>query len=106
MIATTLAQQRPPTQAEPLTEEGTMSASVDDAVRRRIEGCPYRFAFDKLTWRYEDGTLTIQGCVPSFHLKQVLQELLRNIEGIRRIENSVDVVNSNGLSSDSPNTPR
>jgi hypothetical protein len=43
--------------------------------------------------------LTIRGCVPSFYLKQVLQGLLKNLEGVERIDNQVDVVNPHGLSS-------
>lgn len=46
-----------------------------------------------------DDVLTIQGRVPSFYLKQVLQSLLQNVGGVRRIDNQVDVVASNGLSS-------
>ena len=102
MIATTQAQQRQPTKSEPLTENRLVSASVDDAVRRRIEGCSYRFVFDKITWQYEDEMLTLRGCVPSFHLKQVLQELLRGIEEVQCIANNVDVVSSSGLSSEGP----
>jgi hypothetical protein len=43
--------------------------------------------------------LTIRGCVPSFYLKQVLQGLLKNLEGVGRIDNQVAVVNPQGLSS-------
>jgi hypothetical protein len=44
-------------------------------------------------------TATTGGCVRTFYLKQVLQELLRGIERVRLITNSVDVVSSTGLSS-------
>jgi hypothetical protein len=43
--------------------------------------------------------LTIRGCVPSFYLKQVLQGLLKNLEGVDRIDNQVEVINPEGLSS-------
>jgi hypothetical protein len=43
--------------------------------------------------------LTIRGCVPTFYLKQVLQGLLRNLRGVERIDNRVDVVSPVGLSS-------
>ena len=36
---------------------------------------------------------------PSFYLKQVLQTLLRNLDGVKQIDNQVDVVTSTGLSS-------
>jgi hypothetical protein len=43
--------------------------------------------------------LTVRGSVPSFYLKQVLQGLLKNLDGVQRIENRVDVVSPAGLSS-------
>jgi hypothetical protein len=46
-----------------------------------------------------DDVLTVRGCVPSFYLKQVLQSVLRDVEGVRWIDNQVDVVASDGLSS-------
>ena len=89
------------TKAPPLTTPcALIDGSVEDAVRRRLEDCSYRFVFDKITWQFEDGTLTLAGCVPSFYLKQVLQELLLNIGQIDRIENDVAVVSSTGLSTE------
>jgi hypothetical protein len=35
--------------------------------------------------------LTLCGCLPSFYLKQILQTLLRDLEGVERIENLVHV---------------
>jgi hypothetical protein len=43
--------------------------------------------------------LIVRGCVPSFYLKQVLQGLLKNLEGVERVDNRVDVVSPAGLSS-------
>ena len=48
---------------------------------------------------YQDGVLTLQGRVPSFYLKQVAQTLLRELDGVDRIDNRVDVISSSGLSS-------
>lgn len=35
--------------------------------------------------------LVLEGVLPSFYLKQLLQEALQGIEGIKRIDNRVDV---------------
>jgi len=95
------------TKSQPLaTSHSLMNWSVDDAVRRRLKGCSYNFVFDKVSWQFDGGTLTLQGCVPSFYLKQVLQELLRDMRQIDRIENDVAVVSSTGLSSDRTNKAR
>ena len=48
---------------------------------------------------YEEHVLTVKGSVPTFHLKQLLQTVLREIGNVSRIENRVDVVASDGLSS-------
>ena len=45
----------------------------------------------------------LKGRLPSFYLKQVLQTLLRDIEGIKLIDNQVDVISSTGLSSSGGN---
>jgi hypothetical protein len=46
-----------------------------------------------------DQVLHVRGQVPSFYLKQVLQTALRDVNGIRRVDNRVDVVCPDGLSS-------
>ena len=84
----------------PSAEGAVPDDHVDAAIRRRVDGCPYKYIFDKVTWDYHDGQLTLRGCVPSFHLKQQLQELLRGIEHVMQITNRVDVVSSTGLSSE------
>lgn len=37
------------------------------------------------------GHVVLHGVVPSFYLKQVLQTIIRGVEGVRRIDNQVDV---------------
>jgi hypothetical protein len=73
---------------------------IHETVRRRIDGCSYKFIFSNVTWRCNDGHLTLRGCVPTFYLKQLLQELLHGIEQVKLISNKVDVVSSTGLSSE------
>jgi hypothetical protein len=52
-----------------------------------------------LTFELRGDVLIIRGRLPSFYLKQLVQTVLREIEHVKRIENYVDVVASNGLSS-------
>ncbi len=79
---------------------------VDDEVRERLTRCVYAAVFRKVTWQYMDHRLTLRGGVPSFYLKQLLQELLRGIEGVKSIVNDVDVVSATGLSSEHIPKPR
>jgi hypothetical protein len=48
----------------------------------------------KLQLETDNGVLTVQGRLPSYFLKQMLQTVLRDIEGVHRIENCVDVISS------------
>ena len=83
---------------EPSTNRTAADERVRETVRRRIDGCSYKCSFNKVTWHCNDGQLTLRGSVPNFHLKQVLQELLRGIERVKQITNTVDVVSSTGVS--------
>ncbi len=51
-----------------------------------------------LDYQLEGDLLIIRGAVPSFYLKQVLQSALKELEGVNRVDNQVDVVSSQGLS--------
>jgi hypothetical protein len=76
------------------------STRVDAGVRERLGNCAYAYYFNRVTWHYVDGTLTLEGYVPTFYMKQILQTVLRNLEHVERIANEVDVVSSTGLSSE------
>lgn len=77
------------------------SHRLDEAVRGQLTSCSYGFAFNKITWRFDNGQITLRGSVPSYYLKQVLQERLRRVPNIGQIRNEVQVVNARGLSSES-----
>jgi hypothetical protein len=47
---------------------------------------------------YED-SLVIEGAAPSFYLKQLLQTVLKKVDGVQRVCNHVAVVSPRGLSS-------
>ncbi len=47
-----------------------------------------------------DGVLVVRGFVPSFYLKQVLQTAIQSLDGVRVIDNQVQVTSSAGLSSE------
>jgi hypothetical protein len=46
---------------------------------------------------YRDHVLTLRGAVPSFYLKQVLQTAVGDLEGVRLVDNNVQVIPSDGL---------
>lgn len=59
----------------------------------------FRGRSDGFQFEYRDGVLTVRGRVPTFYLKQLLGSILKRIDGVRYVENQVDVVCSHGLSS-------
>ncbi|MGE3776604.1 MAG: hypothetical protein AB7F89_05425 [Pirellulaceae bacterium] len=87
----------------PVVNEATSAAVVDDLIRRRIGDCAYRFCFNQVSWRLVEGRLVLEGRVPSFYLKQVLQTLLRDLDCIEHIDNQVVVVSATGLSTPADN---
>lgn len=42
----------------------------------------------------QQGRVTLEGCVPSYYLKQVAQSALNAVEGIRAIDNALTVVSA------------
>jgi hypothetical protein len=75
-------------------------AAIEERVRRSVtENGSYGFYFRKVSFQYHQGVLVLEGQVPSFHLKQVLQTLLSQIDAVVAIDNRVEVVNARGVSS-------
>lgn len=73
---------------------------VEQQAERRVAAYgSYAHCFKDVVIRTQDGVLTLTGRVPTFYLKQLLQTWLKNLDGVTRIDNQVEVVNSRGLSS-------
>ena len=48
----------------------------------------------------QDGrTLFLTGRLPSFYLKQLVQEAVRHVPGVHQVRNLIDVVSAEGISS-------
>ena len=73
---------------------------VEELAKQRLsEDQLYNFYLRGITCSFDRGVLTLEGRVPTFRLKHVLQTMLFDVEGVDRIDNRVDVVNSTGLRS-------
>jgi osmotically-inducible protein OsmY len=62
-----------------------------DAAESRLHGSAY-LALRNVTCECHGGVLTLRGRLPSYHLKQVAQALVAGMEGVRRVENLIEVV--------------
>jgi hypothetical protein len=58
----------------------------------------FRGRADDFSYEYRAGVLIVRGCVPTFYLKQVLQTVLKDVDGVARIDNQIDVISSEGVS--------
>jgi hypothetical protein len=82
------------------TAATTTSTTIEQRARRLLaEHSHFRRRADDFRYEYCDGALMVRGAVPSFYLKQILQTVLMRLEGVALINNQVNVVSSEGLSS-------
>ncbi len=79
----------------PAAESGNGAASPVAEAGTRLAASGY-VALRQIRCESRDGVLFLHGCVPSYHLKQLAQTLVRGIEGVAVIVNSVQVVRPHG----------
>jgi osmotically-inducible protein OsmY len=72
---------------EPLPDETVQRR----ATHRRLPIRPYASLCD-VRYVVDDGIAVLRGCVPSYYLKQLAQELVRNMDGVYAIRNELEVV--------------
>ena len=75
--------------------------------RRKVEECAhalinahphFRGRASQFEFVCREEVLVVRGLVPTFYLKQVLQTLLKDLDGVRLVDNQVTVVSPDGLS--------
>lgn len=88
MIQTTAA----PTMEVASALEATRTSSPDVAGKaiERLRGCSYS-PVRHVQCRFHEGVLLLSGQVPTFYMKQVAQELLRNMKHVEKIDNRLNV---------------
>lgn len=64
---------------------------VELARKRLSESSSYAICFRDVSLHHSNGVLTMQGRLPSFYLKQILQTLLRDVDGVDQIDNQTYV---------------
>ncbi len=58
----------------------------------------FRGRVDQFVFVAFEEVLVVRGAVPSFFLKQMVQAVLKTVDGVRRVHNQLAVINSQGLS--------
>jgi osmotically-inducible protein OsmY len=73
---------------------------LSTAAKRHLESHPhFRGRVNDVAIMHEDKTLYLTGRLPTFYLKQLVQEAVRHVPGVQYVRNMIDVVNAEGVSS-------
>jgi osmotically-inducible protein OsmY len=65
----------------------------ESQTQERLRNSGYR-ALRRVSCLSRDGVLVLHGCVPSYYLKQVAQEIAAGAEGVRQVINQIEVFRS------------
>jgi len=77
------------------------NAQIEQRAHAIVNAHPhFRQRAEQFKFVCQDGVLVVHGFVPSFYLKQVLQIAIQRLDGVRGIDNQVQVTTSAGLSCD------
>jgi hypothetical protein len=81
-----------PTGTEPDKPSPDPQASLRAVAERALRSGPYP-ALKKLSCAYRGGVLVLRGCLPSYYLKQIAQEVVAHqVRGVGRLDNRIQVV--------------
>ena len=67
------------------------SKKTAEAAKHRILHQPH-LAMQRLWCEFDQGHLFLRGQVPSFYFKQLAQEAVAGLEGVRQVVNEIEVV--------------
>jgi osmotically-inducible protein OsmY len=74
--------------------ESSFSASpthILEGAESRLRSNGY-LAMKNVSCDYQDGVLTLRGCVPSYFLKQMAQTAVARLPGVERVVNDIEVI--------------
>lgn len=71
-------------------EAGSPTTKVEKDARRRLTRSSYRSVRD-VACEYHEGILVLRGHVSSFFLKQLAQEAVREVAGVDKVVNVIEV---------------
>jgi osmotically-inducible protein OsmY len=79
------------THALPTPVKENSPARIEAEAQRRLRGSS-SYAMRSVVCEYRDGMLVLKGQLPSYYHKQVAQELVQQIQGVKGIENQIGVL--------------
>jgi len=82
--------------AAPTCERSNLSSLARDYLEQHPH---FRGRVNDVVIEHEGRTLFLTGHLPSFYLKQLVQEAVRHVPGVKEVRNLIDVVSCEGISS-------
>ena len=68
----------------------TMGQIVERQAKASFQRSPYA-EIHRIRCEFHEGILTLRGSVSSYYLKQIAQTVARDVDGVERVNNRVDV---------------
>lgn len=84
-------------EGEPVLELDVSASSsfgprvIIEAAKGRLRNSPH-LSMQRIWCEYERGELFLRGQVPSFYYKQLAQEAVAGLDGVRQVVNDIEVV--------------
>jgi osmotically-inducible protein OsmY len=78
----------------PFAQEATQAtnpAQIRELAERSLRSNPY-LALKNISCDWLDGVLVLRGCLPTYYLKQIAQEVVASLQGVARLDNQIQVV--------------
>ncbi len=66
-------------------------ANIAELAERCLRSNPY-LALRIVGCDCQQGVLVLRGCLPSYYLKQLAQEAVAHLDGVKRIDNRIEVL--------------
>lgn len=86
--------------AEQPSTQTCVRHDLSDLARHHLEHHPhFRGRVSDVFIEHKGRTLYLTGRLPTFYLKQLVQEAVRHVPGVQHVRNLIDVVNAEGISS-------
>jgi osmotically-inducible protein OsmY len=86
--------------AEITSEQSCERYDLSSLARQHLEHHPhFHGRVNDVFIEHKGRTLYLTGRVPTFYLKQLVQEAVRHVPGVHHVRNMIDVISADGISS-------
>jgi osmotically-inducible protein OsmY len=85
---------------QPTSTQSCERYDLSSLARQYLEHHPhFRGRVNDVFIEHRGRTLLLTGKLPTFYLKQLVQEAVRHVPGVQQVRNLIDVVSASGISS-------